>query len=323
METTKAERIRLGLFLLLCFVGIVGFVGYLIGEKIHNQKVTYYTIFSESVQGLSVDARVMLNGIDVGHVRKILIDPKNLNNVMVWFEVSPETPIKAGTQVQMTSGISLTGNRYLILNGGDAAEENLPDGSFVQAGVNRISEITGQAENLVARIEMLLDNLNNVLSEKNAKKISRTLSNFEEASAGTKTMMAIGNALLNNGNRLVKSMEAPVAKLDTSMGSLKRITAELDESHLAIEVKNTLDQIQAKMAALDTKQMNDDLVKTLHSLEAMSRRVDVFLYKNQTNFADALKQLNAILENLNDFSQKIKNQPSSLIRSPKASDREK
>lgn len=330
METTKAERIRLGLFLLLCFVGIVGFVGYLVGEKVRDQKISYFTVFSESVQGLSKDARVMLNGIDVGHVRKIQIDQDNLNNVVVWFEVSPETPVKAGTRVQMTSGISLTGNRYLILSGGEANEPNLPDESFVEPGVNRISEITGQAENLVARIEVLIDNLNNILSEKNAKKISRALSNFEEASAGSKQLMANGNVLVNNGNallntgsRFIKSMDAPLAKLDTTLGSLQHITAEVDDAHLAVEIKKTLGDIQAKMAALDTKQMNEELVRTLRSVEAMSKRMDVFLYKNQTNFGAALTQLNNILENLNEFSQKIKNQPSSLIRGPKASEREK
>jgi len=316
METTRAERIRLGIFLLICLAGVLGFVGYLIGEKIHNQKIHYYTIFSESVQGLSLDARVMLNGIDVGHVRKIQIDSTNLNNVVVWFEVQPETPIKTGTVVQMTSGISLTGNRYLILTGGEASEPNLPDESYVKSGVNKISEITGQAENIVARIETLIDNLNNVLSSDNADKISRTLANIEAASVNSKNMMV-------NGNQLVKSMTGPLADLDTTMRSLKGISAEISDAHLAVELKTTMDEIQAKMADLDTKQMNDELVKTLHAVETMASRLDVFLYKNQANFYYALKQLNNILDNVNDFSQKIKSQPSSLIRSSKGSERER
>lgn len=309
METTKAERIRLGVFLLVCIVGVLSFIGYLIGEKIHNQKVNYYTVFSESVQGLSKDARVMLNGIDVGHVRKIHIDSTNLNNVVVWFEVNPETPIKSGTEVQMTSGISLTGNRYLILSGGDADEENLPDESYVKSGVNKISEITGQAENVVARIETLLDNLNNILSADNANRITRTLDNLEMASAG--------------GNRLVKSMAAPVANMDSAMASLKHITSEFDDSHVAIEITNTLSQVQEKLSHLDTKQMNEDLVKTLHSVETMSKRLDLFLYKNQANFYYALKQLNNILDNVNDLSQKVKSQPSLLIRSSSVPERER
>lgn len=316
METTRAERIRLGVFLLICIVGILGFVGYLIGEKIHNQKTSYYTVFSESVQGLSLDARVMLNGIDVGHVRQIHIDSTNLDNVVVWFDVKAGTPIKSGTEVQMTSGISLTGNRYLILNGGDASEENLPDGARVKAGVNKLSEITDQAESIVSRIETLIINLNNVLSAENADKISRTLDNIEAASVNSKNMMA-------NGSQLVKSMTNPLANLDTTMRSLKSISSEINDAHLAVELKTAIEEFQAKMADLDTKQMNEETVKTLHAVESMASRLDVFLYKNQANFYYALKQLNNILDNVNDFSQKIKSQPSSLIRSSKGSDRER
>lgn len=328
METTRTERIRLGLFLLLCCTAAIVFGGYLVGEKIHNQKISYYTVFSESVQGLSLDARVMLNGIDVGRVRRIQIDSTDLNNVVVWFEVAPETPIKAGTRVQMTSGISLTGNRYLILKGGDANEPNLPDESFIKPGVNKINEITGQAENLVARIEILLDNLNRIMSEENSKKIDRMLSNLEDASMGGKNLMENGNAMVANGNSLitsgkdfVKSLDKPVENLSEISANVKNITAELEQAHLAAEIRNTVDKIQEKMAALDTKSMNDDLVKTLHSIEEMSKRIDLFLYKNQSAFSDALEQLNEILENLGEFSQKVKNQPSVLIRGNKTTDR--
>lgn len=343
MDTTRAERIRLGLFILLCFVGILGFVGYLIGGKIREQKVSYYAIFAESVQGLSIDARVMLNGIDVGRVMQTQIDPMNLEKVVVWFEVDRGTPIKKGTTVQMTSGISLTGNRYLILSGGEAMDENLPDGSEVRVGKNRINEITGQAESMLERVELLINNLNMVLSAENAGKISRTLSNLEAASAGGKklvehsnTLVANSNALVNNSNslvtnsnqligdgrELVKSLGSPIQNLDSITQSFKSISAEINEAHLALELKKTLDEIHEKMAALDTKQMNADLVQTLHSIEQMSKRIDLFLYKNQSAFSDGVNQVNEILDNISEFSQKIKNNPSSLIRGNGESGRE-
>ncbi|PWJ64913.1 MULTISPECIES: MlaD family protein [unclassified Fibrobacter] len=335
METTRAERIRLGIFLLLCIVGILGFAGYLIGEKVREQKISYFAVFSESVQGLSLDARVMLNGIDVGRVTKTQIDPMNLEKVVVWFEVNPETPVKRGTTVQMTSGISLTGNRYLILSGGEAMEQNLPDGSQVRVGKNRINEITGQAESMIERVEILINNLNNILSSENAGKISRTLSNLESASAGGKKLVENGNALVvnsnalvNNSNRMVengslligdgrvllKSLETPIQNLDSITQSFKTVSNEMKDAHLVEELKKTLDDVQAKLAALDTKQMNDDLVKTLHSVQEMSKRIDLFVYKNQNAVSEVINQMNEIMDNLNEFSQKVKNNPSSLIR---------
>ncbi|MCQ2107403.1 MAG: MlaD family protein [Fibrobacter sp.] len=324
METTRTERIRLGLFLLLCIMGILGFLGYLIGGKLKEQKVMYYSVFDESVQGLSVDARVMLSGIDVGRVKSAQIDSSDMNKVKVWFEVSPETPIKAGTSVQMTSRISLTGSRYLILSGGDISEPNLPAGSEVKVGVNRINEITGQAEVLFGKVEVLVNNLNTVLSADNAEKISRTLENLESASKSGRTMIEHGDAFVQNSNRMisngssfVKSLEEPVKNLEKITKSLKTASDEMEQAHLAAEIQKTMIDLQKKLAALDTKQMNDDLVKTIHSIEEMSKGVDLFLYKNQNSFNNSLSQLNEILANLNEFSEKIKNSPSSLIRSEK------
>lgn len=343
METTRAERIRLGLFLLLCIVGVLGFAGYLIGQKVREQKISYFAIFSESVQGLALDARVMLNGIDVGRVTKTQIDPMNLEKVVVWFEVNPETPVKAGTTVQMTSGISLTGNRYLILSGGEAMEANLPDGSQVRVGKNRINEITGQAESMIERVEILVNNLNAILSSDNANKISHILSNLEAASAGGKKLVEHSNALVVNSNTLVnnsnhlvengslligdgrafvKSLDSPIQNLDSISQSFKAVSAEMKDAHLAEELKKALGEVQSKLAALDTKQMNDDLVKTLHSIQEMSKRIDLFLYKNQNAFSEVIGQMNEIMDNLNEFSQKIKNNPSSLIRGSGESGRE-
>lgn len=295
---------------MLCIAGILGFLGYLIGGKLREQKVNYYTVFEESVEGLSVDARVMLNGIDVGRVKQTLIDPNDMNKVKVWFEVNPETPIKSGTTVQMTSGISLTGSRYLILSGGNSNEPNLPEGSLVKVGVNRINEITGQAEVLFGKVEVLVNNLNTVLSSDNADKISRTLSNLESASKS-------GKSMIENGNAFVKSLEKPIKDLSEITKSLKTVSSEIEQTHLAEETQKTLNDVQQKISALDTKQMNDDLVKTLRSIEELSKGVDLFLYKNQNSFNTSLSQLNEILANLIEFSEKIKNSPSSLIRNEK------
>ena len=68
METTRSERIKLGAFMLLCGILICVFLGYVLKRYLSEQYDNYYTIFDTSVNGLFVDAKVKLNGIDVGSV---------------------------------------------------------------------------------------------------------------------------------------------------------------------------------------------------------------------------------------------------------------
>ena len=98
METTRAERIKIGAFMLLCGIMICVFLGYVLSRFLNKEFDNYYTVFSESVIGLYKDAQVKLYGIDVGNVTEIAIDSSNLNQVIVRFRVNKGTPIKLGTR---------------------------------------------------------------------------------------------------------------------------------------------------------------------------------------------------------------------------------
>ena len=73
METTRSERIKLGAFMLFCGIMVCVFLGYVLKRYLSEQYDNYYTIFDTSVNGLFVDAKVKLNGIDVGSVTQITI----------------------------------------------------------------------------------------------------------------------------------------------------------------------------------------------------------------------------------------------------------
>ena len=133
METTRAERIKIGAFMLLCGIMICIFLGYVLSRFLNKEYDNYYTVFSESVIGLYKDAQVKLNGIDVGNVTEIAIDSSNLNQVIVHFRVNKGTPIKIGTRAGMTHGISLTGEKQIVLSGGRFDEPDVAEGGYVPA----------------------------------------------------------------------------------------------------------------------------------------------------------------------------------------------
>jgi Predicted coiled-coil domain-containing protein. len=72
---------------------------------------------------------------------------------------------------------------------------------------------------------------------------------------------------------------------------------------------------QGKLDAIDTKGLNENLMQTAESMNKLTQNVDAMVYRNQDQVGNAVEELNTILENLEEFTQKIKNNPSVLIRS--------
>ena len=307
METTRSERIKIGAFMLLCGVMICVFLGYVLSRFLNKEFDNYYTVFSESVIGLYKDAQVKLNGIDVGNVTEIAIDSSNLNQVIVRFRVNKGTPIKLGTRAGMTHGISLTGEKQIVLSGGRFDEPDVAEGGYVPAEKTAFDEMANKATDIISHIDSLLANINKIFSSENAENISSAIKNFEGAS--------------RNLNNMTQNLNKPINNISNAAASMKNVLAEIEEAKIAAKTSENMDLVKEKIAAIDTKSMNENITQTLESINQLSKRLDQMVYKNQDQVGDAVVELNAVLENLEEFSQKIKNNPSVLIHAENKSRR--
>lgn len=302
METTRSERIKLGAFMLFCGIMVCVFLGYVLKRYLSEQYDNYYTIFDTSVNGLFVDAKVKLNGIDVGSVTQITINEENLNEVVVSFKVHHGTPIKQGTRAGMTAGMNLTGEKQVILSGGTFSEPNVPEGGFVPAEKSSFDQIANQASNIASHADSVLINLNAILSNENAEHLSRAIQNFE--------------AVTNNLKRITQDLSKPIESISKSAESIHNVMSEIENAKIAAKASENLDIVKEKLEALDTKSLNDNLTEAMASINQLSKRLDQMVYKNEDQVGEAIVELNSVLENLEEFSQKIKNNPSALIREP-------
>ena len=307
METTRSERIKLGAFMLFCGIMVCVFLGYVLKRYLSEQYDNYYTIFDTSVNGLFVDAKVKLNGIDVGSVTQITIHEENLNEVVVAFKVHHGTPIKQGTRAGMTAGMNLTGEKQVILSGGTFSEPNVPEGGFVPAEKSSFDQIANQASNIASHADSVLINLNAILSSENAEHLSHAIQNFE--------------AVTNNLKRITQDLSKPIESISKSAESIHSVMSEIENAKIASKASENLDIVKEKLEALDTKSLNDNLTEAMASINQLSKRLDQMVYKNQDQVGEAIVELNSVLENLEEFSQKIKNNPSALIREPAKSRR--
>ena len=92
---SKAQKVRLGAFVTVGSVLLLGILIAIVGNQLVERKDTYYISFENySVQGLQVGGAVNFRGIKVGRVEAIKIDPKDVNKVILTVKIDRGTSIK-------------------------------------------------------------------------------------------------------------------------------------------------------------------------------------------------------------------------------------
>jgi phospholipid/cholesterol/gamma-HCH transport system substrate-binding protein len=309
METTKAERIRLGIFILTMSLFVLGVAAFLIGKKITEKYVPYKTRFIESVDGLNPGAKVKLNGIVVGQVISLAVDKADLAAVIVNFEVSAGTPVKTTMTANLIGGISLTGLKSIELSGGTPNDPDARKGDFIQSSVSGLKQITGQAENIAEKIEDLLNNLLSITNDYNQKRIMNIATNIDNISAKIDTFFVKNSNDINQIPKQVKlvleNTNSAIAELKALEGSTAFAIAKLDTlvSHTDKKIQNL--QLEAAVKSID------DAAK---SAELLAKRGDQLIYRNQEDLSVMVRYLKEAVENLNDVSRQVRENPSLLLR---------
>ena len=113
---TRARYALIGLFMLAVILASFGFVYWLENKGGFTQRATYQIRFEGSVSGLLVGSTVLFNGIKVGEVTDLALNPEQPQQVIATVAVDRGTPIRTDTQVSIeTQG--LTGGAAVTMTG--------------------------------------------------------------------------------------------------------------------------------------------------------------------------------------------------------------
>lgn len=178
---TQARHLAVGSFVLLLIAGIFVFV--LWTAKFQGQTVydSYFIRFSGSVSQLRIDSSVNFGGIPVGRVTDVRIDPEDSSLARVDIEVRFGTPIRVDSKATLELQ-SIAGGIGLSISRGNSNADLLPPGSEVPAGQSALEQITKRAPDILAKVDGIADNLNEMLSPANRLALSETLNNLRDVS---------------------------------------------------------------------------------------------------------------------------------------------
>jgi phospholipid/cholesterol/gamma-HCH transport system substrate-binding protein len=120
----RAHYTLIGGFVLAFAVAMFGFVYWLQNTSGLGEEAVYQVRFDEPVAGLTVGQGVLFNGIRVGAVTGLALDRQDPKRLVATIAVSPSTPVRADTVVDVTYQ-GLTGAPAIALKGGSATAPRL------------------------------------------------------------------------------------------------------------------------------------------------------------------------------------------------------
>ena len=139
MESEKRYFIE-GLFIIGLSVAAALFAVW-IGSPGSRDDLTFRVRFAESVSGLAVGDPVKFNGVDVGSVKALQLDPEDSRQVLVDLRLRKETPVKTDTKASLVMK-GITGSVNIELNGGSPEAQLLaasaPAGGIPEIGTEKV-----------------------------------------------------------------------------------------------------------------------------------------------------------------------------------------
>lgn len=278
---TRASHVLVGAFAFAAVVFAFLFVLWLGKLSLDREWTEYDVVFKEAVMGLSVAGAVQYNGIQVGGVRKLRLDPSNPSEVIALVRVAGDTPIKTDTRAKLAF-TGLTGVAVIQLTGGSptspplTAREGQAHPTII-ADESALQRLTSSGEDIVINANDMLLRLSVLLNQQNLDKVTATLEHIEKVSGSVAERRddlgeAIGN--INEASRALKQTLANtrevLAGARASLDSIKRFadraSAVVEQNRDAVAgfSNEGLAQVGPTLA---------ELRATLHDLQRVTNRL--------------------------------------------------
>jgi phospholipid/cholesterol/gamma-HCH transport system substrate-binding protein len=193
---THVNYTAVGAFVILLFAAIIFSIIWLSSGFSFEHYSPYIVYMQESVTGLSPDALVEYNGVDVGTVEKIEINHKNPQLVELLLRVKNNTPITQGTVATLNSR-GLTGLTYISLKdkGSDLRPLTILPGQaypVIKTAPSLFTRLDTALSKLSSSLNSITESIQSVLNEENQRSIKAILKNLQQVTG----MLAANNQKL-------------------------------------------------------------------------------------------------------------------------------
>ena len=299
----RANYVAVGAFVLMVLAGILVTILWLARAQFATGYQYFETHVAGPVSGLGAGAPVRLNGIEVGRVAKIDLDPKDPKLVLLLLQVLDTIQIHADAVASIeTQG--LTGVSYVEISGGTLTSPSLvatPGQRYptIASRPSSLQEVFDSTPQLLARLLVIADRFESLLDDQNRSAIAQTLANIRDTTG-------IFEHRAKNIDQLIVDADQTMHNLADASAMVKIVVANLDR------VSGKAEQLMT--SAQNTFDRTTKLAADLDALVQASRPGIRDLTTNGTAQLDELlKEARRLVASLNRVSTSLERDPSRLL----------
>jgi len=296
---TRAHHIVIGLFTVIVVAAALLFALWL-GQTGHKQQLNEYdVVFEEAVTGLSQGSAVQFNGIKIGEVTAVALDPDDPRRVIARIRVSGTAPIRTDTHAELALQ-GITGVASIKMSSGSDPEsmplyslpEEVPSIVAQPSPMNRFMSGGGD---MVVNANELIIRAKGILSRQNIARFSRLLENLEN---GSEALVALRDDLPQTLRQLNDATAQAAAALTAATDTLQTANDLLGR-----EGRQTLADARTAIAAFE-RSMNN-----LDGLIADNRGQVGGSLQSLNEIGPTLREMRAVLASLQAITRNLDDNP--------------
>jgi phospholipid/cholesterol/gamma-HCH transport system substrate-binding protein len=317
---SRANFALVGLFTLAVIAAMFGFV-YWFSSGGTGRKQDVRVIFTGTVTGLGRGSSVLFNGLRVGEVKQIGLQPDDPRRIFGVIEVENTTPLRVDTRARIEAQ-GLAGVVALQLIGGDPnadvlqAKPGEPLPTII-AERSEFQDIIESVRNVAKKADEVLGNLDGLIKE-NAVPISNTVRNVEKFSEALGNNSGNIDKLMTSFGQIADTIAPLSQKLGTLSEELTAVVRSIDQKRITAIVDN-VDKFTAALggssndvskAVSDVASITDKLNRAADQVEGVLKAAQSFLSTEDGQGAlaevgEAAKSIRVLADNLDKRTAEI------------------
>lgn len=294
---TKANYTVVGIFVIALGVMLVIFIMWLTSLQHREVYDVYIVYMHEEVSGLGPQGPVRYNGVKVGYVDSIWLNPQDAQQVVLKLKVRHGTPVTTSTVATLMSegitGIAYVGLKALTSQAPPLRAKPGEKYPIIPSEPSLLLKLSTALEDVTKTIKSLTDSVNKVFSDSNRQAISASLENIATV---TKTVA-------NNSKNIDSSLQSMSKLLDNGEKASQRLPVVMQE------LESTLAAF--KQLAVNFSAAGRNVSITARDTRTAMQNVSQQLVPSAQQLFD---QLNTVAGNLQQISSQLQRNPSILVR---------
>ncbi|GAA0652913.1 MlaD family protein [Brevundimonas lenta] len=305
-----AHYAAVGIATVALLAALAVFTIWLARLQFNNDYDIYDIVFYGPVRGLSEGGEVHFNGIRVGEVTDLNLDPNKGDQVIARIRVDATTPIRVTSRAQLEPQ-GITGLNYIQITAGNPNSAILktqyPDNvvPVIQSQPSPIAELLSGSGTVLAQTVDALNRINRVLSDDNVRSFSTSLKNVEALT----TELEARKAMLEQLEQTLVKANSAVAEYEALAVSTRRIV-EGDGARAVANINAASEEARAAVASINRSANN------------LERPLGDFAATGLPQLQTSIQQLDEATRSLQSLIDDVRASPREFIGRPPSTEME-